>query len=241
MLQKFTPCYGLQIENHSVRLEFATPYSKNADNQRFSESTSHPDKPIRFIQGRFGITAFQSNKNTKEKDLSGYYKSKYLGNGWWALKWENIHAVYEDNVIFEPGVEYFQYYTTTKGDAQIKGTNGQTIGAVVGSNMRVVSPYLRLTFQRSLNNSIARFYFEYLRAASMTFEDVKYGTMTTGLQPGTGSGFEAKKWGFRVGIELYASKFVSTRFALGTTPGIKGRNACATYLNLGIPLVFGSK
>lgn len=237
MLQRITPCYGLHIENKNLRLEFSTPYSKNADQSRYSESTSRPDKAIRFIHARLGLTALQTDPVTKNKDLSGYYKDKYLGNGWWTLKWENIHAIFDDNLIFEPGFDYYQYYATTKGDATIYGTNGQPIGSVVGTNMRVYSGYARLTFQRS-GDGIARYFAEYLYALSLTMEDVKYGMITTGLKPGGNSGFDVRRGGFKLGVELFAKKIVSTRFVLGTSPGIKGRNAFSTYINLGIPLIF---
>ncbi|MBL7812709.1 MAG: hypothetical protein JNL57_10840 [Bacteroidetes bacterium] len=241
MLQRLTPCYGLQVENKSLRLEFSTPYSLKTDQNRFMEATARPDKPVRFVHGRFGITAMQTNPVTKKRDLSGYYKDKYLGNGWWTLKWETIHTIFDDNLIFEPGIDYYQYFATTKGDAMIYGTNGQSVGRVVGSNMRVYSGYVRLSLQRSYEIGVARLFAEYLRAFNMTFDDVNYGLLTTGLKPGGNSGFDVKKWGWRLGLELYAKKMISTRFVLGTAPGIKGRNAFATYVNLGFPLVLGSK
>lgn len=238
MLQKMTPCFGIHIENQKFRLEASTSWNRYSDNFRFNEASARPQSPARFLHVRFGTTAIRTEGSTKSKTTSSFHGDKYLGGGWWQGHFVKTTSVFTDNLILEPGLDYYQYYANTKGDATIKGTNGQAIGSVVGSNMTVFSYYARLTLQREYEVGSVRYFIEYLHSMSIQFQDVNYGMIKTGLKPGGDAGFDVKKWGIRVGVELYANKLMSTRMVLGSAPGIKGRNAFSTYLAFGIPLVF---
>ncbi len=240
-LQGTVACYGLHIENNIFRAEFTTSYSKKANDMRFNAGMAKPEKPVKFMHARLGFTGIQFGGVSKTKTSKQWVGRENLGGGWWKVELVDVESKFRDGLMLEPGLDYYQFFTTTeKATEKVYAKNGQFLGEYFGTNMKVFSAYARLCFNRELSVGVIRVYAEYVQGLNISLENVIVNNQSLQVEGGGNSGFEYKKFGIKLGTELYLFNAVSTRLVVGQAPGIKGRSGFSTILSIGIPIVLNN-
>lgn len=203
--------FGIEKQFKKYQATLLIPYSDPmyADNKEAGAK--------RFFNARFGyfIYSAEGESTTRTRQGTEIIDARPVAGGT-KITYRNKSYTVEFTPGFSIlcGADYYQTFVETDEKTNLH----------VNDNLTVGSLFTKFYYTRTGKGATSRY-----------FVDLGYGLLMN-LQNPANKDTDFKRLTLRLGIDLYAFNFLSTKICLGKVPGINGKNGWATFVNIGFPL-----
>lgn len=205
--------FGVEKQVKKLQATVLIPYS----DPLYSDNKEAGAK--RFFNARIGYFVYSAEGQSRTRGRSGTQiidAKPVLGGTRVTYKKTNYTVELTPGFAILCGADYYQTFVETDENTNLLKNDNLTVGSL-----------------------FTKFYYTSTGtgATSRYFIDLGYGLLMN-LQNSINKNTDFKRVTLRLGIDLYAFNFLSTKICIGKIPGISGKNGWATFVNIGFPLKF---